>query len=53
LPGDRFVIAVMDAKLTSQRFAVHPSFATLMSLVLPPDRVLIADVRCCGAWWAA
>jgi hypothetical protein len=45
-----FVIAaVVDAKLTSQRFAGAPVVRGIDLMVPPPDSVLVTDMRCASA----
>jgi DNA-binding MarR family transcriptional regulator len=49
LDGGFVIAAVVDPKLTSQRFAGAPVVRDLDLMVPPPDGVLITDMRCSGA----
>jgi DNA-binding MarR family transcriptional regulator len=49
LDGGFIVAAVVDPKLTSQRFAGAPVVRDIDLIVPPPDALLITDMRCVSA----
>jgi hypothetical protein len=49
LEGGFVIAAVVDAKLTSQRFAGAPVVRDIDLMVPPPDSVLVTDMRCASA----